>query len=69
MSADRLTKYIWVIDTITTHGHITRQRLSELWEMSHLGDGRGLPHRTFFTMRREIEQVFGIDIKVNSAYE
>lgn len=45
MSADRLTKYIWVIDTITTHGHITRQRLSELWEMSHLGDGRAAtPH-------------------------
>lgn len=69
MSADKLSKYLWVVDTLAAHGRLTRSELSALWERSHLSNGHGLPHRSFFTMRREIEEIFGIDIKVNNAHE
>ncbi len=69
MGVDKLTKYIWLVDTLTSRGRLTRRELSELWQRSHLSGGKGLPHRTFFTMRREIEEIFGIEISVSSAWE
>lgn len=69
MRADRLNKYIWIIDTISAHGCISRSELSDLWERSAFSDGNPFPHRTFFAYRRDIEQIFGIDIRCNSAYE
>ena len=69
MRTEALNKYIWIIDTINAHGRITRAQLSELWEKSALSDGKPIPHRTFFTYRRDIESLFGIDIECNEAYE
>lgn len=69
MNSDRLKKYIWIVDTISSYGAITRARLSELWQKSALGDGNPLPHRSFFSARRAIEEQFGITIKVNGANE
>lgn len=69
MRSDSLNKYIWIIDTINAHGRITRAELSDLWLRSSLSDGNPIPHRTFFTYRRDIESLFGIDILCNSAYE
>lgn len=69
MRSDNLTKYIWIIDTITAHGRISRAELSRLWMLSSLCDGNPIPHRTFFTYRRDIERIFGIDIRCNSRYE
>lgn len=69
MRPDSLTKYIWIIDTISAHGHISRAELSDLWLRSPLSDGNPIPHRTFFTYRRDIERIFGIDILCNAAYE
>lgn len=34
-----------------------------------MSDGKPIPHRTFFTYRRDIETLFGIDIDCNGAYE
>lgn len=69
MKADRLNKYIWIIDTIASHGKISRAALSDLWVRSSLSDGKPIPHRTFFNYRRDIEEVFGIDIRCDNAYE
>lgn len=69
MRSDSLTKYIWIIDTINAHGRITRAELSDLWLKASISDGNPIPHRTFFTYRRDIERIFGIDIACNSAYE
>lgn len=69
MRPDSLNKYIWIIDTINAHGRITRAELSDLWLRSAMSDGNPIPHRTFFTYRRDIERIFGIDIRCNSAYE
>lgn len=69
MRTDRLNKYIWIIDTIAAHGRISRAALSDLWMRSALSDGNPIPHRTFFAYRRDIEEIFGIDIRCDSAYE
>ena len=62
MRNDRLNKYIWIIDTISSRGRISRSELNELWEKSALYDGRPIPHRSFFNYRRDIERIFNVDI-------
>lgn len=62
MARDLFSRYVWIIDTITRYGRITRARLNELWLRSHLSDGRPIPERTFFHYRRAIEENFHIDI-------
>ena len=57
-----LNRYIWIVDTITSHGRITRRELNELWKRSAHYDGHDIPHRTFFHYRRHIERLFSIDI-------
>ena len=69
MSSGRINKYIWIIDTITRHGAISRSELSRLWQQSSQGDGNPIPHRTFFAYRRRIEDELGVSIKCNSAHE
>lgn len=66
MRTDLLKKYIWIIDTITSHGKITRRELNRLWRESSIGDGADIPHRTFFNYRRDIEHLFNIDIVCTS---
>lgn len=62
MRNDMLNKYIWIVDTITSHGRLTRRELNDLWERSAHYDGNPIPHRTFFNYRRDIERLFNIDI-------
>lgn len=62
MRTDLLNKYIWIVDTITSRGRVTRRQLNDLWERSAYFDGHPIPHRTFFNYRRDIEELFGIDI-------
>ena len=69
MSKDLISKYIWIVDTISRHNGITRERLNKLWLRSSVGDGRPIPERTFYHHRRAIEESFNIDIACNSAGE
>lgn len=69
MSTGRINKYIWIVDTISRQGPISRARLSELWQRSPQGDGNPIPHRTFFSLRRRIEDELGVGIKCNAAHE
>ncbi len=62
MRNDMLNKYIWIVDTITSHGRLTRSEINRLWELSPHYDGNPIPHRTFFNYRRDIERIFNIDI-------
>lgn len=69
MASDLFSRYIWIVDTISRYGTITRQRLNELWERSSIGNGRPMPERTFFYYRRAIEENFHIDIRCNDRGE
>lgn len=66
MARDLFSRYVWIVDTISRYGRISRERLNELWMRSHLSDGRPIPERTFYHYRRAIEENFHIDILCDS---
>lgn len=64
MAKSYFNRYVWLIDTIQRHGHLTRQELSRLWEDSPLNEtGEELYERTFHNHRQAILDIFGIEIK------
>lgn len=60
---DLISRYIWIVDTITRYGRLSRKELTDLWRRSPVSDGEELPERTFYHYRRSIEENFHIDIK------
>ena len=64
MAKNYLNRYVWLIDTINRHGHISRNEISRLWERSTLNEtGEELYERTFHNHREAILDTFGIEIK------
>ena len=64
MAKSYFNRYVWLLDTIMQHGHITQTDLSDLWQRSALNkEGIALPPRTFHNHREAILDMFGIDIK------
>ena len=64
MAKNYFNRYVWLIDTINRHGHISREEISRLWEQSSLNDtGEELYERTFHNHREAILDTFGIEIK------
>lgn len=59
-------RYIWLIDTIRSHGQITYAEISKLWERSRLGYGEKLPWRTFMNHKKAIMDIFDINIECDS---
>lgn len=66
MARDLFRKYVWIVDTLTRYGKLTRQEISDLWMRASISDGRPIPERTFYHYRRAIEENFHIDILCNS---
>lgn len=69
MNKNQISRYIWLVDTLSNHGRLTRAQINDLWMRSSLGDGNPMPERTFYNYRRAIEEIFKIDICCNSAGE
>ncbi len=65
MSKNMLNIYIWLVDTIRSHGAITREELNRLWVRTPFSGGMPLPRRTFYNHRNAIAEVFKIDIECN----
>ena len=64
MAKNYFNRYVWLIDTINRHGHISREEISRLWKRSSLNDtGEELYERTFHNHREAIFDTFGIEIK------
>ena len=65
MAKNYFDRYIWLIDVINRHGHITKKEIDELWYSSSLNEKRDreLPERTFHNHREAILDTFGIEIK------
>lgn len=62
-SALLLNKYIWLIDTIYSAGHISREEIDRRWCRSLLSeDEMHIPPRTFHRWRIAIEELFRISI-------
>ena len=62
MARDVISRYIWLIDTLTRYKRLSRARTNQLWIRSSLSDGNPIPDRTFFHYRRAIEEIFNIEI-------
>lgn len=69
MNKNLISRYIWLADTVKTHGPLSRERIDELWRKSALGEGNPLPERTFYNYRRAVEEIFKIEIECNSRGE
>lgn len=69
MAHDLISRYIWIIDTLTRYGRLTRADLNRLWVRSSISEGKDLPERSFFHYRRAIEQNFNIEIGCNGRGE
>lgn len=69
MARDLFARYVWIVDTISRYGRISRADLSRLWAQSPLSNGEELPERTFHNYRRRIEENFHIAILCTSAGE
>lgn len=65
MNGNLISRYVWIVDTLRTHGKLSRTELNELWMKSSIGDGNPLPERTFYHYRRSIEEIFKINIGCN----
>lgn len=68
MAKSYFNRYVWLLDTIMQHGHITLTDLNDLWQHSAINEqGERLPARTFHNHREAILDTFGIEIKFNKA--
>ncbi len=65
MARNKIAIYVWIVDTIESHRHITLGEINRLWCKSTLGDGAPIPRRTFFNYRNAIEEMFNINIQCN----
>lgn len=65
MAKNYFNRYVWLIDTISRYGHISRKEIDELWSQSSLNENgdRSLPERTFHNHREAIADIFDIEIK------
>lgn len=66
MPRDLISRYVWIVDTLTRYERLTRKQLNRLWMRSPLSNGEPLPERTFYHYRRAIEENFQIDIACDS---
>jgi hypothetical protein len=69
MAANQFGRYVWLIDTLRRHEHLTYKEISDKWQHSGLsyGEGDELPLRTFHNHRRAIFDIFNIIIEVDPA--
>lgn len=63
MTHNLIGKYIWIIDNLTKNRRLSKKDLNALWLKSDISGGNPLPDRTFFHYRRNIEEIFKIEIK------
>lgn len=65
-NADLFGRYVWLIDTIKSHGRITFAEINECWKRSRLGYGDDLPWRTFMNHKKAIVDVFNVYIECDA---
>ena len=68
MAKNYFNRYVWLIDLISRHGHITFEEIGKEWRRSPINEDRSLlAERTFHHHRTAIEDTFGIEIKCDRA--
>lgn len=63
MAKEKISKYIWIIDTLRRYNRLSKEELNQRWLASEISGGEPMPERTFYHYRRSIEDIFKIEIK------
>lgn len=64
MAKNYFNRYVWLIDTISRHGYISKKQIDNLWCNSSLNEEheKKIPERTFHNHREAILETFGLEI-------
>ena len=64
MSVVQYKKYFWLVDTIRSAGKISKEQIDRKWSSSRYNDNHEtyLPESSFYRIRRDIEELFDIEI-------
>lgn len=65
MAKNLLKRYIWLIDLINRHGHLTKRDIDHFWSESPLNDDheKEIPERTFHNHKDAIQDIFEVNIE------
>jgi hypothetical protein len=66
MAGNIFNRYIWLVDTINRAGKITLAEINRKWLQTDWSEKRELPRRTFINYRKQIEELFDINIDCNN---
>lgn len=58
--ANIIKRYLWLLETLSTHNRITYKEISDLWQRSY---GMPLPHKTFENHRIAVEEIYSVKIE------
>lgn len=67
MISKTFNRYIWLLNTLLQQRRLTFEDISYRWKDSYLGDGKPLALRTFHVHREAIAELFGVEVKCDSA--
>ncbi len=67
MARNLVTRYVWLVDTISRYGRITLKDLNKAWLRSEISEGKPLARRTFFHYRDGVQEMFDIDIQCDKS--
>lgn len=67
MVSKTFNRYIWLLNTLLQQRRLTFEEISYRWKDSYLGDGKPLALRTFHVHREAIAELFGVEVKCDSA--
>ena len=67
MARNMISRYLWLVDTISHYGRITLKDLNKAWLRSEISEGKPLARRTFFHYRDGVEEMFDINIQCDKS--
>ena len=67
MARNMISRYLWLVDTISHNGRITLKDLNKAWLRSEISEGKPLARRTFFHYRDGVEEMFDINIQCDKS--
>lgn len=69
MARNYFKSYIWLLETLQSHGALSLQEIKDLWQRSPVNeDGKVLATRTFANHMAAIADIFGIDIECDRSH-
>lgn len=66
MISDKIKRYLWLIDFVSSRGPVSKEEIDNAWNTTaYASEPTGLPRETFNRYRKAIKSTFDIDICCN----